>query len=140
MPDNETLLCFDLGLKRIGVAVGQTVTSTANPLETIKTINNKPDWQQISHIIEQWQPNRLIVGHPLQMNDNKQTMTEHAEHFVRQLQGRYHLPVEMVDERLSSYEARQRIKSTYNVDPIAAQVILETWFSEQEQISANKDL
>ena len=140
MPDNETLLCFDLGLKRIGVAVGQTVTSTANPLETIKTINNKPDWQQISHIIEQWQPNRLIVGHPLQMDDNKQTMTEHAEHFVRQLQGRYHLPVEMVDERLSSYEARQRIKSTYNVDPIAAQVILETWFSEQEQISANKDL
>ncbi|MEM7026684.1 MAG: Holliday junction resolvase RuvX [Pseudomonadota bacterium] len=137
MPENQTLLCFDLGLQRIGVAVGQTITNTATPLDTINTKNEKPDWQQISDIIEQWHPNRLIVGYPLQMDDNAQAMTKHAERFVRQLEGRYQLPVEIVDERLSSYEARQRIKSTYNVDPVAAQVILETWFSEQEQTLAD---
>lgn len=138
-PDNQTLLCFDLGLKRIGVAVGQTITKTASPLETINTKNNKPDWGSISNLINEWQPNRLIVGYPLQMDDNKQAMTVQAERFVRQLEGRYHLPVEMIDERLSSYEARHRIKSTYNVDPVAAQAILETWFTEHEQISVEDE-
>ena len=130
---NETLLCFDVGEKRIGTAVGQTVTGTATPLETIAVKNNKPDWDRISQLIQQWQPDKLVVGYPLQMDDNRQPMTERSERFVRQLDGRYHLPVETIDERLSSYEARQRIKSTRNVDPVAAQVILETWLENQTQ-------
>ena len=129
---NQTLLCFDLGQKRIGAAVGQTVTRTASPLETIAVRNNKPDWHRISQLIDEWHPDRLVVGYPLQMDDERQTMTNLAERFVRQLDGRYHLPVDVVDERLSSYEARQRIKSSYNVDPVAAQAILETWFEENE--------
>ena len=129
---NQTLLCFDLGQKRIGAAVGQTVTRTATPLETIAVRNNKPDWHRISQLIDEWHPDRLVVGYPLQMDDERQTMTNLAERFVRQLDGRYHLPVDVVDERLSSYEARQRIKSSYNVDPVAAQAILETWFEENE--------
>ena len=127
---NLTLLCFDLGQKRIGLAVGQTITKTATPLETISVKNNKPDWDRINQLIEEWRPDRLVVGYPLQMDDGRQPMTEMSERFVRQLDGRYHLPVDVIDERLSSYEARQRIKSTRNVDPVAAQAILETWFDE----------
>ncbi|MEQ8288571.1 MAG: Holliday junction resolvase RuvX [Gammaproteobacteria bacterium] len=134
----ETLLCFDLGQKRIGIAVGQTVTKTATPLETIAVKNNKPDWPRIGELIDEWQPDRLIVGYPLQMDDGRQPMTEMSERFVRQLDGRYHLPVDVIDERLSSYEARQRIKSTRNVDPVAAQAILETWF-EENQDTTNKE-
>ncbi len=134
----ETLLCFDLGQKRIGIAVGQTITQTATPLETVAVKHNKPDWLRIQQLIDEWQPDRLIVGYPLQMDDGRQPMTEFSERFVRQLDGRYHLPVDVIDERLSSYEARQRIKSTRSVDPIAAQAILETWFTENEG-KANKE-
>lgn len=134
----ETLLGFDLGQKRIGIAVGQTVTKTATPLETVVVKNNKPDWSRIGELIDDWQPDRLIVGYPLQMDDGRQPMTEMSERFVRQLDGRYHLPIDVIDERLSSYEARQRIKSTRNVDPVAAQAILETWFEENRD-TANKE-
>ena len=106
---------------------------TATPLETISVKNNKPDWNRISQLIEEWQPDKLVVGYPLQMDDARQPMTERSERFVRQLDGRYHLPVEIIDERLSSYEARQRIKSTRNGDPVAAQVILETWLENYGQ-------
>lgn len=134
----ETLLCFDLGQKRIGIAVGQTVTGTATPLETVTVKDNKPDWTRIAQLIAEWQPDRLIVGYPLQMDDGRQPMTVMSERFVRQLDGRYHLPVDIIDERLSSYEARQRIKSTRNVDPVAAQAILETWFDENAH-TANEE-
>ncbi len=130
--NNQTLLCFDYGEKRIGTAVGQTVTATATPLEIIRVINNKPDWDRISQLINEWQPNRLVVGYPLQMDDGRQLMTDLAERFSRQLDGRYHLPVDIVDERLSSYEAKSRLKSDENIDAVAAQAILETWFEQQQ--------
>jgi putative pre-16S rRNA nuclease len=114
----------------MGTAVGQTVTATATELEIIKTINNKPDWDAISRLIKEWNPNRLIVGKPLQLDGARQEMTEIAERFSRQLEGRYHLPVEMIEEQLSSYEARRELKSTYDLDAVAARLILETWLSE----------
>ena len=128
---SETLVCFDYGEKRIGIAVGQTITATATPLETIAVRNTKPDWGRIRQLIDEWSPNRLIVGYPLQLDDTRQAMTELVERFVRQLDGRYHLPVEMIDERLSSYEAKTRLQSEQALDPVAAQAILETWFQEQ---------
>ncbi len=127
---NITLLCFDCGKKRIGAAVGQTVTATASELEIIKTINNKPDWESISRLIKEWSPDRLIVGKPLQLDGSRQEMTDIAERFSRQLEGRYKLPVEMMEEQLSSYEARRELKSTRDLDAVAARLILETWFSE----------
>jgi len=129
-PDNQILFCFDVGQKHIGTAVGQTITRTATPLEIIKVLQNKPDWDRIAALLQEWQPDKLIVGYPLHMDDDRQEMTEQVDRFIRQLQGRFHIPTESIDERLSSYEARQRIKSTYNVDAVAAQVILETWFEE----------
>lgn len=127
---NQTLLCFDCGKKRIGVAVGQTITATATELEIIKSINDKPDWESISRLIKEWNPDRIIVGKPLQLDGSRQEMTDIAERFSRQLEGRYHIPAEMMEEQLSSYEARRELKSTRELDAVAARLILETWLSE----------
>ena len=130
-----TYICFDYGEKRIGVAVGQTVTGTATPLETIRVINNKPDWEKITAIIRQWQPQGLIVGLPLGMDDSRQPVTEAADKFARQLNGRYQLPVYRADERLTTFEARDRTRRNTDLDPVAAQVILESWLREQDDAS-----
>lgn len=126
-----TYICFDYGEKRIGVAVGQTVTGTATPLETVRVINTKPDWGKITAIIRQWQPQGLIVGLPINMDDSRQPLTEAAEKFARQLNGRYHLPVYRADERLTTFEARDRTGRSTGLDPVAAQVILESWLREK---------
>jgi putative Holliday junction resolvase len=131
----ETLICFDYGEKRIGVAVGQTITATATPLETIQVRNNQPDWNRISRLIEQWRPAALVVGQPLNMDGTRQLLTDLAERFARQLEGRYHLPVHLADERLSTYEAKDRLQDIHNLDPVAAQVILEAWLLEYTKIS-----
>lgn len=127
---NQTLLCFDCGIKRIGTAIGQTITSTATALKIIKTINNKPDWNSITQLINEWRPDLLIVGKPYQLDGSRQEMTDIAERFSRQLEGRYQIKVEMIEEQLSSYEARRELKSTYDLDAVAARLILETWLSE----------
>lgn len=127
----ETYICFDYGVKRIGVAVGQTLTGTATPLQTIKVINGRPDWDTITGIIRQWQPQALIIGIPIQMDDSRQDITADAERFARQLEGRYQLQVFRTEERLTTYEARSRLKRTRNLDPVAAQVILESWLQEK---------
>ncbi|MCH8845335.1 MAG: Holliday junction resolvase RuvX [Proteobacteria bacterium] len=126
----NTLLCFDFGTKRIGVAVGQSITQTAAPLQTVKNKNNRPDWDHIKQLIDEWKPDALIVGVPLNMMGEIQEMTIASEKFMRQLHGRFHLRVYGVDERLSSFEAAQRTGKTTDLDPIAAQAILETWFAE----------
>ena len=104
----STLLCFDFGSKRIGVAVGQTVTGTASPLLTIGSHNNKPDWNKIDEVLSDWRPDAIVVGIPLTMHGTAQTMSEAAERFARQLEGRFHMPVYRMDERLSTFEARDR--------------------------------
>ena len=125
--NERTYLCFDHGEKRIGVAVGQSVTSTATALEIIKVTRGKPDWNRISAILRQWKPDELIIGHPLTMEGERQAATDAAEKFARQLHGRYHLPVHLCDERLSSREAQNHLQDSYDVDAVAAQLILETW-------------
>ena len=127
---NKTLLCFDYGEKRIGVAVGQTVTSTATALQTVLVINKKPDWEAIKILIDEWKPDKFIVGHPFTLHGTRQKMTDAAERFSRQLKHRFKLPVDLIDEQLSSYEAQQELKSTRNLDPTSAKLILETWFRE----------
>jgi len=133
---HETLICFDFGEKRIGVAVGQTITATATPLETVHVRHNEPDWNRITELIHQWQPSALVVGQPLSMDGTRQLLTDLAERFARQLEHRYRLPVHLADERLSTYEAKNRLKDINNLDPVAAQVILESWLLEYTKISA----
>jgi putative Holliday junction resolvase len=125
-----TLLCFDFGSKRIGVAVGQTVTGTASPLLTINSLNNKPDWKRIEGVISDWRPDAIIVGMPLTMHGTTQVMTEAAERFARQIEGRFHIPVYHMDERLSTFEARERAGDNADLDAVAAQAILESWMHD----------
>ena len=130
MSRHSTLLCFDFGTKRIGVAVGQTLTDTATALEVIPVYNNRPDWGRITAIINQWKPQALIVGNPLNIDGTRQPFTGRADKFAGKLQGRYQLPVLRADERLSTFEARSRQRKTEPTDHIAAQVILEGWLQQ----------
>ena len=131
----ETLLAFDYGEKHIGVAVGQTLTRTANPLETIRVTSTNPDWDTISRIVKTWQPDALVVGLPLNMDGTEQKVTRRARRFGKQLFGRYRLPVHLVDERLTTREARDRLafegRAGSDDHPVAAQIILESWLNEQ---------
>jgi putative Holliday junction resolvase len=137
-----TLLGFDFGTRRIGIALGQTLTHTARPLTTLESHNNKPDWDSITKIIKEWQPQKIIVGLPLHMDGTEQEMTQKARRFGNQLKGRYNLSVEFADERLTSDEAEQLIlqnnkRSTRTnknlIDAVAAQLILQSWMSLAEE-------
>jgi putative Holliday junction resolvase len=131
----ETLLAFDYGEKNIGVAVGQTLTGTANPLETIRVAGSSPDWDAISRMVKTWKPDALVVGLPLNMDGTEQKVTRRARRFSDQLFGRYRLPVHLVDERLTTREARNRLaaegRAGSDDHPVAAQIILESWLNEQ---------
>ena len=131
--NNQTLLCFDNGEKRIGVAVGQSVTSSATALQTIPVVNKKPDWEKIRILVSEWAPDKFIVGHPLTLEGERQKMTDAAEHFSRQLEHRFKLSVDLISEQLSSYEARRELKSTRDLDPTSARLILETWLGENTE-------
>jgi len=134
MPD-ETLLAFDFGVRRIGVALGNTLTGTARALEVF---DSTPELQRFTHIeglIRTWQPQRLVVGLPLNEDGTESDTTRRAQRFCNQLRGRFSLPVETVDERFSSREAQAIIAATArrgarsgqnggHDDPMAAAVIL----------------
>lgn len=138
----RTLLGFDFGTKRIGIAIAQEVTGTANPLITVTAIKHKPDWDSISKIIAEWQPDLLIIGLPLHMDGTEQPITQAARRFSNQLNGRYQIPIALMDERLSSNEAESILneqsgsRSLYQdkaqIDMISAQLILQSWMSSQE--------
>lgn len=125
----NTLLCFDYGTKRIGTAIGQSLTGTATPLDIVHCYKNRPDWKQIEQLLEEWKPDAIIVGIPVTMDGSAQVMTRAAEKFASQLEGRFRLPVFGVDERLSTYEAKTRTGEQREVDSVAAQAILETWLT-----------
>lgn len=132
----RTVLGFDYGTRRIGVAVGQEITHTVTPLTTLTSKTDTPDWAAISRLIAEWQPALLIVGLPLHMDGSEQPLTQRARRFGNQLKGRYNLPVELVDERLTSYEAEQLLdprQSKAAIDALAAQLIVQSWFDQQQQ-------
>lgn len=134
---NKNVLGFDFGLKHIGIAVGQTNTKTAHALTSLKAKQGIPNWDEIKDLIKTWEIHLLIVGMPLNMDGTKQPLTYVTENFVTELQQHYQLPVELVDERLTSVEARSRLFAEggfkalkkQNIDSLAAQLIIETWFS-----------
>jgi len=135
---NISVIGFDYGTSWIGSAIGQTQTCTASPLQGIRVINNKPDWQSIAKLIQTWQPAKLIVGLPTSMLDKESAMTEKAKRFSRQLEGRFHIKTELIDERLTTREAWQIIEDSahkkvvkQDIDCIAAVLITETWLNQQ---------
>lgn len=134
-PGATTLLGFDYGRKRIGVAVGQPLTATATPLTTVRARDGKPDWPTISRLVAEWKPDALVVGIPYHMDGSEQDMTRNAQRFCRQLEGRYGLPVYRAEERLSSYivETGSASGGARDIDPLAAQVILQDWLQQHAQ-------
>ena len=137
MPE-RTLLGFDLGSHRIGVAIGQELTRSARPLTTIQRKNRSADFGQIHSLISEWGAEAAVVGIPLQMDGEEQEMSRRARKFCNQLRGRFHLPVYEVDERLTSVEAESIIRSNKgyhrpteerDVDAVAATRILQSWFN-----------
>jgi putative Holliday junction resolvase len=128
-------LAFDFGYKRIGVAVGQGFTKTASPLETLQAFKGVPNWEVVSLLVKHWRPIGFVVGLPTHINGEEQYTTKASKVFAQQLQDRFCLPVAMVDERLTTIEARARlfkeggyrkIKNS-QVDSVAAAIILEQW-------------
>lgn len=137
-PPPQTLLGFDFGARRIGVAVGQRITGTARALTTLAARDGQPDWTHIEQLIVTWQPDALVVGQPLQLDGTASAVTEAAERFARRLHGRFRLPVYLQDERLSSHAAEHwrntgagEITRGGDLDQIAAQIILQDWLDSQ---------
>ena len=124
----DLIIGFDFGTSKIGVAVGQKITASATPIGKVSATNGKPDWSQLDSIVDEWQPCLFVIGLPLNMDDSKNDITRAAERFAKRLLGRYKIPFEMMDERLSTFEARQG--KAQDVDAAAARLILETWLSQ----------
>jgi putative holliday junction resolvase len=139
----KVVLAFDFGLRRIGVACGDTVSRNASALKTVPAGPNGPRWEFIDSMMRDWQPDMAVVGLPYNVDDSDSDMTGAARSFAAELTRRYALEVVMVDERYSSLEAEARLQAAResglrrrrvvksDVDAAAACVILERWFSEK---------
>ncbi len=127
----ETLLGFDFGVRRIGVAIGNTLTGDARPLATLDAVPVDRRFERIAALLREWAPARLVVGRPLDEDGSVTETTRRADRFANQLHGRFGLPVERVDERFSSREAQAIIASANgrpeDEDGVAAAVILSQW-------------
>ena len=146
MPEagNRRVMAFDFGTRRIGVASGQELLGTGKPLALLPARDGVPDWEHIGRLLEEWKPDRVLVGLPLNMDDSENDMCTRARKFGKRLHGRFHVEVEMVDERLTSFEAKGDVMAAGGsrdfgrdgVDDRAAVLILETWFHQQESRTA----
>ena len=136
---NHTILAFDYGEKRTGVALGISITKTARPLTTLYSVNSQPNWQEIDKLLTEWNPSRLIVGIPDDSEQNKE-LRKNITLFCRELSDKSNLPVFTHDETLTSDEAylqlknkRKAVKSKINkedIDQIAAAILLESWMND----------
>lgn len=139
MNQARTLLGFDFGMKNIGVAVGQELTRTASPLVALKARDGIPNWSILEQLVQQWQPQLLVVGLPLNMDGSEQAMTAAARKFGRRLQERFKIAVDWQDERLTTFEALEQMgirdkmasKQRSDVDRLSAQIILQSWLDRQ---------
>lgn len=126
---------FDFGMKYIGVAVGQSITRSATPLTALLAKDGIPQWNEIQTLLDKWKPEAIVVGIPLNMDGTEQPMTLAAKRFANRLKARFKLPVHPVDERLSSWEAMDRLtkenkKNVKLLNATAAAILVEQWLSD----------
>lgn len=137
----RSVLAFDFGLIQIGVAVGNTLLRSTQPLAILRAKEGIPDWQALEQLVREWQPDLLLVGDPLNMDGSDSELCERARKFARRLHGRLGLPVTMVDERLTSFEAKQISRERGHrgdykrrpIDSQAAELVLRSWLNDLEQ-------
>lgn len=141
LQSEDTFLGFDFGTKKIGVAVGQLTTKTANSLQTLRSPNQIPNWQAIEKLVKEWQPVGFVVGVSRQHDGSDNLVTPRMLKFCRQLNGRFNLSVYQQDEMLSTFEAKQMLFDEVGLnasklwavqDELAAQLILQSWLSNFE--------
>ena len=136
MTPPRTLMGFDFGTRKIGLAVGQSITGSASPLQALPCRDGVPDWQQVAALLAEWQPDLLVVGLPLNMDDMESELSRRARRFAGRLKGRFGTPVMLVDERLSTREARDRMGDRWRggpdsrVDSMAAVVLIEAYLAD----------
>ncbi|MRW85174.1 Holliday junction resolvase RuvX [Pseudoduganella sp. FT26W] len=122
----ETIFAFDFGIKRIGVAMGNTMLRQAEPVKVISAVDNATRFADIQKLLDEWKPARLVVGLPMHPDGAEHEMTARARKFANQLNGRFNLPVELVDERYSSAVITARRGEV--IDDRAAAIILQQYF------------
>ncbi|WP_115719915.1 Holliday junction resolvase RuvX [Gallaecimonas mangrovi] len=135
----KTVIAFDHGAKSIGVAVGQDITGSAQPLAAIKAVDGQPNWDIVAKVLKEWQPDLLVVGLPLNMDGTEQNTTAAAKKFAGRLHGRFGLQVASQDERLTTASAKEWLfeNGGYSalekgkIDSVSACLILESWFENQ---------
>lgn len=131
----QTLLGFDFGTKSIGVATGQMITATAQPIDAIKANDGIPNWDTVEKVIKEWQPDLVVVGLPLNMDGTEQAITQRAKKFANRLNGRFGVKIALQDERLTTASAKEFIfeRGGYKaldkgkIDSVSAALILESW-------------
>lgn len=124
---DETLLAFDYGTRKIGIAIGNTLTRQARPLEVLAPVTREQRFAAIGRLLQEWRPDRVVVGLPLTADGGDQYATLRCRRFANQLRGRYGLTVELVDERGSSVEAQAILGTNEPDDAVAAAVILQRY-------------
>ena len=135
----STVLAFDYGTTSIGVAIGQMVTSTAAPLSALKANDGVPNWDQVAALFAEWQPDLVVVGLPLNMDGTEQAITQRVKKFCNRLHGRYGVPVQQWDERLTTVDAKATLYELGGfkklgkgkVDSVSACVIFQSWAEQQ---------
>ena len=124
------IIAFDYGEKKIGVAVGQTSTNTSSPLQIIFNKDNKTNWVSISSLLDEWKPDLILLGKPLNMDGSESEIMKKVDKFYKELKSIYDADIEFVDERLTTFEAREILKDEKhdNVDAHAAKILIDNWF------------
>ena len=128
------VISFDFGTKKIGVAVGQTETKTSSPLQIVFSKNNTVNWDEIESIVNEWKPNLILVGKPLNMDGSDSDMMGKVDIFYNKLEKISKIPCEYVDERLTSFEARESLTEIKKdlIDAHAAKILIDQWFNNNE--------
>lgn len=128
------ILAFDFGTKKIGVAVGQTSTFTSSPLQVISSKDNKVNWNEIIILLDEWKPELIIVGKPLNMDGTDSEIMKEVDRFFLKLKNIYDAKYEYIDERLTTFEARQILDGKNSlVDANAAKILIDNWFEQNKE-------
>jgi len=128
------ILAFDFGTKKIGVAVGQTSTFTSSPLQVISSKDNKVNWNEIIILLDEWKPELIIVGKPLNMDGTDSEIMKAVDKFFLKLKETYDAKYEYIDERLTTFEARQILEDRNSlVDASAAKILIDNWFEQNKE-------
>ena len=125
------IISFDFGIKKIGVAVGQTSTYSSSPLQIVYNKKNEINWPEISKLVEEWKPNLILVGKPLNMDGTDSDIMKDVEKFCKKLKQLFNIDCEYIDERLTTFEAKEILKEG-NIDIVdanAAKILIDNWFN-----------